>query len=103
MSSQINDCSFFLDICANCDVIALFLALLHGHFRRDVGAVHADLEGVVIVMKDREELVGVSHCMPSELRLPLSKVSGLSPVILQENVPPSLMKVKRVGSLLPPQ
>ena len=22
MSSQINDCSFFLDICANCDVIA---------------------------------------------------------------------------------
>ena len=43
------------------------LALLLGQFRRDVCTIHADFEGVVIVMKDREELVGVSHCIEVDL------------------------------------
>ena len=32
-------------------------ALLPFNIRRDVGVIHADIEGVVIVMEDREELV----------------------------------------------
>ncbi len=43
------------------------LALLLGQFRRDICAIHADFEGVVIVMKDCEELVGVSLSVEVDL------------------------------------